>query len=266
MVSDRLALAWLAAVGLALATSKSQAGEPPWVAGEATRSRLTVVGLDGSGKKVVLDSPHRYAAPDWSPDGKALIVNGGGKLWRLPATGGRARADRHRRASGWIDINHGISPDGKTLAFTAVGSLFREPARAASRRGCCPPCRAISTPGRPTASRSPIRPTGAAATTSTRSPPKAAPSAGSRPTRTPTTPPQYSPDGRWIYFLSDRAGNRDIWRMPADGAGPSDALAERITHDDRDDAAPHPSPDGKWLYLPLAPAPDRRQRRSITTS
>jgi Tol biopolymer transport system component len=36
--------------------------------------------------------------------------------------------------------------------------------------------------------------------------------------------------------------------MPAAGAGPNDAQAERITSDDRDDAAPHPSPDGKWLY------------------
>src|SRR5205823_972986 len=65
---------------------------------------------------------------------------------------------------------------------------------------------------------------------------------------------QYSADGRVIYYLSDRAGGRDIWRMPAAGAGPDDAQAERITRDDRVEAAPHPSPDGRWLiYLSHPP-------------
>ena len=45
--------------------------------------------------------------------------------------------------------------------------------------------------------------------------------------------------------------------MPAAGAGPGDAKAERITGDDREDAAPHPSPDGKWLiYLSYPPRTD----------
>ena len=46
------------------------------------------VDLDGSAPKVVLDSSHRYAAPEWTPDGAGPIVNGGGRLWRLPASGG----------------------------------------------------------------------------------------------------------------------------------------------------------------------------------
>ncbi len=106
---------------------RSHAAEPPWVGGEATRTRVTIVGVDGSAKRVVLDAPRRFAAPDWSPDGKSLVVNGGGKLWRLPAAGGTPEPI----ATGdvpWIDINHGLSPDGKTLAFTAGGALFREPA------------------------------------------------------------------------------------------------------------------------------------------
>ncbi len=251
MPSGRLASLLVASIAFALSTSS--AAEPPWVGPEATRSRVTIVGVDGSAKQVVLDSPRRYAAPEWSPDGKSLIVNGGGKLWRLPASGGEPQAI----ATGpvpWIDINHGISPDGKTLAFTAGGALFREPASGGGPSRVTPAVpsyfHAWSPDGKALAY--------AANRGSGYDIYAVAPEGG--PERRLTTDPrgddapQYSPDGRWIYFLSDRGGRRDIWRMPASGAGPGDARAERITDDDRDDAAPHPSPDGKWLiYLSHPP-------------
>jgi Tol biopolymer transport system component len=61
--------------------------------------------------------------------------------------------------------------------------------------------------------------------------------------------PDYSPDGKWIYFNSDRSGSWDVWRIPASGAGPDDRLAERITSDDLEDWFPHPSPDGRWIVF-----------------
>ena len=66
--------------------------------------------------------------------------------------------------------------------------------------------------------------------------------------------PDYSPDGRWIYFNSDRGGGGNIWRLPAAGAGPNDALAERITTDALEDWFPHPSPDGRTLLFLSFPA------------
>ena len=60
--------------------------------------------------------------------------------------------------------------------------------------------------------------------------------------------PEYSADGKWIYFCSNRSGKWDGWRMPAGGAGPGDTLAEKITSGDAQDWFPHISPDGKWLY------------------
>ena len=97
-----------------------------WIGREATRSRITLVDLDGGSAKLVLDSPNRFSAPEWMPDGRGLIVNGGGKLWRLPISGGTPVPIKTGSA-GWIDINHAVSPDGKTLAFTA-GAIWKIPA------------------------------------------------------------------------------------------------------------------------------------------
>ena len=62
--------------------------------------------------------------------------------------------------------------------------------------------------------------------------------------------PDYSPDGKWIYFNSDRTGKMQIWRMHADGTG-----LEQITKDENNNWFAHPSPDGKWIVF-LTYAPD----------
>jgi hypothetical protein len=54
--------------------------------------------------------------------------------------------------------------------------------------------------------------------------------------------PDYSADGRFIYFDSSRSGRMQIWRMRTDGSA-----AEQITADDCRNSSPHLSPDGKSL-------------------
>jgi TolB protein len=61
--------------------------------------------------------------------------------------------------------------------------------------------------------------------------------------------PDYSPEGKWIYFNSDRSGKWDIWRIPYNGAGPGDQKAERVTNEETEDWFPHPSPDDKLLLF-----------------
>src|SRR6266571_3986202 len=51
-----------------------------------------------------------------------------------------------------------------------------------------------------------------------------------------------SPDGRWLYFDSDRAGTAHIYRMPVGGGEP-----EQLTTNPADDFSPHVSPDGRWV-------------------
>jgi TolB protein len=54
--------------------------------------------------------------------------------------------------------------------------------------------------------------------------------------------PEYTPDGKYIYFNSVRTGTMQIWRMRPDGSNP-----EQVTFDESNDWFPHISPDGKWL-------------------
>ncbi|MDQ3684725.1 MAG: winged helix-turn-helix domain-containing protein [Acidobacteriota bacterium] len=50
-----------------------------------------------------------------------------------------------------------------------------------------------------------------------------------------------SPDGRYIFFASDRAGRFNIWRADADGGN-----LTRLTAGE-DEFYPHPTPDGRWV-------------------
>ena len=54
----------------------------------------------------------------------------------------------------------------------------------------------------------------------------------------------WSPDGRYIYFTSDRSGGPQIYRVPAAGG-----TAERVTFEGSYNARPRLSADGKRLAM-----------------
>jgi Tol biopolymer transport system component len=56
--------------------------------------------------------------------------------------------------------------------------------------------------------------------------------------------PEYSPDGKYIYFNSVRSGSMQIWRMKPDGSD-----QEQVTDDGWHNWFPHISPDGQWIAL-----------------
>jgi Tol biopolymer transport system component len=217
-------------------------------------SHVTVINADGTGARVLFSAPQLFEAPNWSPDGSYLLLNSQGKLWRLAVEGGNEPSAVPTGAVTGINNDHGISPDGTRFAISA-GHIYTLPAAGGEPRqitehmpsyfhGWSPDGQTLAY----------------CAQRGGQFDLYAISAEGGAEKRLTTAPghddgPDYSPDGKWIYFNSDRAGGRgNIWRIPAEGGGPDDEGAQQITSDDHEDWFPHPSPDGRWLvflsYLP----------------
>lgn len=213
------------------------------------RSLLEIFDLDTGTARTVLDHDGHIEAPNWTPDGQDLIVNGGGHLYRVPLSDPAL----HQIDTGDLDRlnnDHGVSPDGKMLVVS------QSPARSTSIIYTLPIGGGV--PERIT----PLAPSwwhgwspdGATlAYVSVRDGQfgiATCPVAGGQETVLITSPhhydgPDYTPDGQWIWFNSDRGGSMDLWRMHADGSDP-----QQMTDDERVNWFPHPSPDGvSVVYL-----------------
>jgi len=208
----------------------------------------------GSGKvTTVLGCAEIYEAPNWSRDGAHLLVNGGGRLFRLPLD--RPRLEPvDTGALTQLNNDHGLSPDGRMLAISdktehgqsavyvlpAAGGTPRPvtPARPSYWHGWSPDGATLAYVGRRDGCFDICT----------------CPVAGGRETRLTSgfdhcDGPDYTPDGQWIWFNAERGGRVDLWRMHPDGSGLS-----QMTDDATVNWFPHPSPDGKHLlYLAFPP-------------
>jgi len=63
--------------------------------------------------------------------------------------------------------------------------------------------------------------------------------------------PRYSPDGKWIAFLSDREGSENVWIMQADGSNPKQISKENWS----DMASPSWTPDGRYVLVSKTGSP-----------
>jgi TolB protein len=219
------------------------------------RSHITIFDLDTKKSTVVYSAEQVIEAPNWSRDGRFLLVNTGGSLYRLPLAGD-PKLEKLDLGDGGYRCNndHDFTRDGKLLAFSASSAASRQsqvyvagadgsgtklltPLAPSYFHGWSPDAKWLAFVGQRDGKFTLLR----------------VPVAGGPEERLTShgydDGPEYSPNGKWIYFNSNRHGGWDVWRIPAGGGGPDDAKAERVTSDDVEDWFPHFSPDGKWMLI-----------------
>ena len=236
-------------------------------------STLEVLDVASGARRVVHRAPVHFEAPNWSRDGSHLLINQGGLLYRVPVGDlGRDASPRRPRTSdkqqsdgsesrpyhageperldtgdvAACNNDHGYSPDGSLLAISCGPG--------GSRIYVLP-----ATGGQPrlVVGESPSywhgwSPDGATLAYFARRNDQfdiyTIPVHGGTERQLTNTPglddgPDYTPDGQWIYFNSDRTGVMRIWRMRPGGTD-----QQQVTFDEAyADWFPHPSPDGRWL-------------------
>ena len=210
---------------------------------ESTLETIAIASFD---RKVVYHTPSHIEAPNWSPDGKSLIYNSGGLLYKIPVAGGQPAVIPTDFANR-INNDHGISPDGTQMVIsdqTETGSslIYSLPIEGGVPEKITPLGPSYwhgwSPDGKTLAY---------CAERNGNYDIYTIPLAGGKEIRLTSAEglddgPDYSPDGAYIYFNSVRTGTMQIWRMKPDGSD-----QEQITTDELNDWFAHPSPDGKWI-------------------
>ena len=234
------------------------APQPPHPPAPHYRSKITIYDLATHSTRVVYQADQVIEAPNWSRDGKFLLINTEGHLYRLPLqSAGEPKPEQIDLGPGGYMCNndHDLSRDGNWLAFSASsptshqsqvylskadgsGVRLMTPDAPSYFHGWSPDGKWLAFVGQRGGAFHLYRVSTAGGAE------RQLTSQGTYDDGT-----EYTPDGKWIYFNSNRSGSWRVWRMPAEGAGPGDAKAEHITSDDWEDWFPHFSPDGKHMLV-----------------
>jgi len=233
-------------------TSNPHAVMPPVT--EVLGSRLEILDLATSRRKVLREAPGRFEAPNWMPDGRQLLFNEGGSLYTISIEGGEPR----KLNTGAVNRNnndHAISFDGKMLAISSHrqglpgggSTVYVLPLAGGEPR--------LITEGTPSYLHG-WNPDGKElAIVAQRNGSKiynlykVSLKEGKETALTHNRTghvdgPEYSPDGKYIYYNANASGSMQIWRMRPDGSG-----KEQLTFDEYHNWFPHISPDGKWMVF-----------------
>ena len=212
-------------------------------------SQLIILNIESGKEEVVLEENRHFEAPNWSRDGKYLIINSKGLIEKVSLKGEKLGVIPTDFAN-QCNNDHGFSFDGRWLIIShndeSIDSrsgnsrIFIVPVQGGTPR--------LITTLAPSYWHG-INPKGdwivyCAERNGEWDIYKAHVITGDevRLTHSPGLDdgPEYSYDGRWIYFNSHRTGRMHLYKMRPDGSEQT-----QLTFDDYDNWFPHPSPDNK---------------------
>ncbi|MDZ4656176.1 MAG: hypothetical protein SH868_01220 [Bythopirellula sp.] len=233
-------------------------------------SNLEVLDVETGERSVVHQVADSLQAPNWTRDGKALIYNHNGRLYRFDLAS-REIAEINSDFATNNNNDHGLSFDGEMLAISHHAEehdrhsvIYTMPTTGGTPRqvtagehpsylhGWSPDGEWLVYTGERNGNFDIYK----------------IPSAGGEEVRLTNDPglddgSEFSPDGKKIYFNSDRSGKMQIWRMDADG---SDQV--QVANDENNNWFPHVSPDGKWIvsiaFPPDTPPADHPFYKHVT--
>ena len=211
-------------------------------------SRLEIIDLNDNTRTIVYEAAYHFEAPNWTKDGKWLLFNSNGLLFKIPSSGGIPE----KIDTGFAircNNDHVLSPDNKEIAVShhdeqGVSKIYILPFEGGTPRlvtkngpsylhGWSPDGKTLAYCAERNGQYDIY-------TISVN---------GGEETQLTDVPglddgPEYSPDGKYIYFNSERTGLMQIWRMRTDGSE-----QEQLTFDDAGNWFAHPSPDGKTIVF-----------------
>ena len=212
-------------------------------------SNLEVMKIGSPALKVLYTAPGSFQAPNWTRDGKSLIYNADGKLYRF---------DLGTKTPTPIDTGT-VTRNNNDHVLTFAGDMLGISSSAGDSDGSV-----VFT--MPTTGGSPTRITKASPSYFHGWSPDGTflfytaqrndefdiykiPAGGGDEIRLTTAKglddgPESTPDGRWIFFNSARTGRMQIWKMRPDGTE-----QQQITGDEFNNWFPHIAPDGKSMVV-----------------
>lgn len=216
-------------------------------AGKKVISSLYVYDVASGKSELILTEKRHFEAPNWSRDGKFLLINAYGKLEKISPKGEKL-GELNTGSVMKSNNDHGYSFDGKTLFISSgkpeikggssfiykVGAEGGEPVQLTP---LTPSYWHGVSPDMKTMVYCAVRNGNFDIYTMSTN--------GGEKMRLTTHEslddgPEYSPDGKYIYINSYRSGMMQIWRMKADGSNP-----EQMTFDAYSNWFAHIAPNNK---------------------
>ena len=230
-------------LGLLFMASPLQAQE------KTTVSHLTVFDITTNQQQVIKTFPYLIEAPNWTPDGRWLVYNSGGKLYKISPDGQDGPYEISTGTITRCNNDHVISADGKQISLSSSTSrdwrsrIYTVPFEGGEPR--------LVTPSGPSYLHGWSPDLGTLAYCAERNGEYdiyIIPVSGGEEIRLTSAPglddgPEYSPCGVYIWFNSVRSGLMQLWRMRADGS----AQEQMTFHTQINSWFPHVSPNGEYV-------------------